>query len=273
MFNKIESLDHLVAIIPILKVSVPADLSIAICDKEKFIAYFPGEAIDLKINVGQPLNAEEPLSVAIGNNQPMKANVPADFYGFEFTGTAIPLHNQQGEVIGGIAVQLRRQSELRAMADQILESLSRASDQINSVAHGSNSLADFSQKLLSHSHQASEDVKNSTEVLSIIKRVADETNLLGLNAAIEAAHAGDKGKGFGVVANEIRRFSRETVESTRKINDTMYQIHDVTNQMAMLIEKVAAIGQEQAASIQQTSAFIEEIQAMSDKLNQFANKL
>lgn len=273
MMNKIESLENFVAMVPVLKASVPADLSIAVCDLKKFIAYFPGETINLNIKVGQQLMSDEPLAVALQKNQSLKSNVPAEFYGFEFTGTAIPLHNQKGEVIGGIAVQLRRQSELIAIADQILVSLSQASDQITSVANGSSLLADFSRNLLTHSKQANEDVKNSTGVLSIIKKVADETNLLGLNAAIEAAHAGDNGKGFGVVANEIRKFSKETVDSTKKINDTMNQIQNVTDQMAQLIEKIAAIGQEQAAAIQQTSTFIEEIQKMSNQLTQFANKL
>ncbi|WP_373270893.1 methyl-accepting chemotaxis protein [Bacillus canaveralius] len=257
----------------IIKAAVPADLSIAICDLEKFIAYFPGETINLNIQVNQPLNPQEPLSVALRENKSLRSDVPADFYGFEFTGTATPLHDPSGKVIGGIAVQIRRQTELRSIADQISISLTQANEQINSIANGSNSLAEFSQELLTQSHQAGEDVNRTTEVLSIIKRVADQTNLLGLNAAIEAARAGEKGKGFEVVANEIRKFSKETVASTAKINDTMDQIKKATNLIGVSIEKIAGIGQEQAASIQHTSTFIEEIQEMSKRLNQFANKL
>ncbi|PLR97704.1 chemotaxis protein [Bacillus sp. T33-2] len=273
MLNKIDSLENLIALIPIIKTSVPADLSIAICDVEKFLAYFPGETINLNIKAGQRLNAEEPLTLAIRKNQPLKSDVPADFYGFEFTGTATPLHDKSGRVIGGIAVQIRRQSELRAIADQISLSLSQANEQITNVASGSNSLADFSQKLLIQSEQAGENVNNSAKVLSIIKTVAAQTNLLGLNAAIEAARAGEKGRGFEVVAKEIQKFSNETVSSTQKINETMDQIKEATHQMSISIEKIAAIGQEQAASVQHISAFIQEIQAMSNKLNQFANKL
>lgn len=273
MKNNVESLDKLVAHIPILKAAIPADLSIAICNLEKFIAYFPGESINLNITEGQLLNRQEPLFLAIRDNQALKADVPASFYGYEFTGTATPLHDEAGHVIGGIAVQIRKQSELKAIAEQISISLAQANDQITNIALGSNSLAGFSQQLLVQSQQAGQDIENSTEVLSIIKRVADQTNLLGLNAAIEAAHAGEVGRGFEVVAKEIRKFSKETVASTQNINETMMQIKEVTNQMAVSIEKIAVIGQEQADSVQHTSTFIEEIKRMSEKLAEFASKL
>jgi transcriptional regulator of acetoin/glycerol metabolism len=271
--NEVDSLESFVAMIPAFKAAVPVDLSIAVCDLEKFIAYFPGETINLHIKVGQTLKPDEPLTTALKENKPLKSEVPADFYGFEFTGTAVPLHDHSGKVIGGITVQMRRQSELRAIADQISESLSQANERMMNIANGSNRLADFSQELLVHSQKAGEDVKNTNEILSIIKRVADQTNLLGLNAAIEAARAGEKGKGFEVVANEIRKFSKETVTSAQNIREILVRIQEITKQIGTSIEQIAAIGQEQAASIQQISTFVEEIQDMSNKLNQFAKKL
>lgn len=271
--NKIESLEQFISSIPAFKTAVPVDLSIAVCDLEKFVAYFPGDNINLNIKIGQKFQPGEPLVIALKENKRLQAEVPAEFYGFEFTGTALPLHNNQGKVIGGIAVQHRKQTELRQVSERILNSLIQADEQISTITNSSNSLVDVASHLLQQSELADKSVKQTSEVLSIIKRVADQTNLLGLNAAIEAARAGEKGKGFEVVANEIRKFSKETVESTQQIKDTLAQIQDVTKQMGEAIAQISAVGQEQAASVQQVSHFVKDIHELSNELNKLATKL
>jgi len=271
--NKIESLEQFIKTIPALKVAVPVDLSIAVCDLEKFIAYFPGDNINLNIKVGQKFQPGEPLIIALKENKRLQAEVPAEYYGYEFTGTALPLHNSEGKVIGGIAVQHRKQTELRKVSEQIFKSLEHADDQISSIATSSSSLTNVAGQLLQQSEMAEKSVQQTNEVLTIIKRVADQTNLLGLNAAIEAARAGEKGKGFEVVANEIRKFSKETVQSTQQIRDTLSHIQDVTKQMGEAIAQISAVGQEQSASIQQVSHFVKDIHELSNELNKLATKL
>ncbi|MBM7606323.1 uncharacterized coiled-coil DUF342 family protein [Metabacillus crassostreae] len=273
MIGQIDSLDSLVKLIPIYKSAIPADLSIAVCDLEKFIAYYPGEEINLDIKVGQRINPEEPLAVAMRQNNRLQADVPAEFYGFEFVGTALPLLDDRNKVIGGIAIQIRKQSELRTNIEQMALSLSKAKLQIGTVVEGSQSLAHLSQELISQSEQAGKNVKETDLVLSMIKKVADQTNLLGLNAAIEAARAGEKGKGFEVVANEIRKFSKETVASTQKVSEITAQIQKVTKQMESSIEKIATVGNEQAESMQQIASLIEGIEQFSNELSEFVHKL
>ncbi|MEK4653597.1 chemotaxis protein [Bacillus circulans] len=273
VIKQVESLEDIIPIVPIIKAAIPADLSIAICDKEKFIAYFPGEIINLHIKTNQPLQSDEPLREAIQLKKTLKQEVPADFYGFEFIGTASPILNKKGEVIGGIAVQLKRQTEIRNIVDQITKSLTQSQKHIDHIADGSHSLVDFSKILLEQSSVAEENIRKTNEVVSIIKKVADQTNLLGLNAAIEAARAGEKGRGFEVVANEIRKFSKETVSFTQTISQTMEQIKQTTQSINESIGKIAAIGEKQADSIEHTSVFMEEILEMAKKLNDYSNKL
>lgn len=273
MLNKIESLETFISMVEVMNKAIPTDLSVAVCNLEKFVAYFPGDNLNLKIKVGQPLQMEEPLMVALKKNRRLEAIVPADFYGFEFIGTATPLHDNTGKIIGGVAVQVRKQSELIKISKTMTGSLSQANNQISNIANGSSKLTESANELLIQSKQAEKNVQQTSAVLTLLKRMADQTNLLGLNAAIEAARAGEKGKGFEVVAKEIRKFSKETIESTQKIRETMTQINEATQKIAYSIAQISTIGTSQKESIHQVSDFVKEIQEMSTQLNEYANKL
>lgn len=144
---------------------------------------------------------------------------------------------------------------------------------IASITNNSEGLTKISDTLLAQSTRAIEEVKNTDEVFSFIKRVADQTNLLGLNAAIEAARAGDKGLGFSVVADEIRKLSHETVSSTEKIRQTLTNIQDSVNDITASIQEVVAVGHEQVGSTEEISKIFAKIEAMNKELNQYASEL
>ncbi|WP_340026436.1 methyl-accepting chemotaxis protein [Paenibacillus sp. FSL K6-1096] len=273
MKNIVRSLEDIVNLAPILKAAFPYDISIAVCDTVKFLAYYPGDSIDLGIRAGQVIQPDEPLYYALKHDEHSVANVPKEYYGYEFVGTVLPVHDEDERVCGAICIQVRRQTELREIADRIALSLNQANNRISQVAEGSGLLANYSQKLLVQSESTAHSVRKSGEVLAMLRKVADQTNLLGINAAIEAAHAGERGRGFDVVAKEIRKFSKETEQSAQRIRDTLGEIQAAMQGIGQAISQIASVGQEQAASTQEISSFIEEIRAMSEQLNGFAQKL
>lgn len=273
MRNTVQSLEHFIQTIKIMKTAVPVDMSVAVCNLEEFLVYYPGKEINLSIKRGQKLHPEEPLAVALRTNQRLQADVPPEFYGFSFVGTATPLHDETGKVIGGIAIQVRKQSELIEIPKNMAGFLAHADEQVGAIVDGSKNLTTESSRLMAESQLAEQNVKQTNEILGLMKRMADQTNLLGLNAAIEAARAGEKGKGFEVVASEIRRFSTETIESTQRIREMMEQIHTATENMTKTIATITSVSNEQAEAIDQTADFIKEIKELSEKLNMFAQKL
>jgi len=97
-------------------------------------------------------------------------------------------------------------------------------------------------------NQLQEDTNRVNVVLEVIRGIAEQTNLLALNAAIEAARAGEQGRGFAVVADEVRNLASRTQESTEEINQMLGQLQGAAKKAVTMMENSRASVEESVES-------------------------
>lgn len=166
-------------------------------------------------------------------------------------------------------------TEMGATIDEIANNTElaaeRASNTHNNAQQGQVGVVQTIEKIqalaeqLNGSVQVVADLEKDSEtigsVLDVIRGIADQTNLLALNAAIEAARAGEQGRGFAVVADEVRSLAMRTQESTEEISGIIQTLQSRTRSIVELMESTQKQGSESAAEAANAGALLEQINA------------
>ncbi|WP_025683888.1 methyl-accepting chemotaxis protein [Paenibacillus maysiensis] len=270
------TVDALIAAIPYIQQIMREKVTLSLFDRTHVLAYSESEGMDLGYKPGSELlESYKNFATLKNGREPSLTHIPAEVLGYPLDTVSIPVFDEKGEVVAAFTASynLTNKNQLDQIVSENGSITEHLIDMVQHVAAHSEELQATSEQILKNTQIAVQNSGKINQVAVFIKEISEQTNLLGLNAAIEAARVGEAGAGFGIVAQEVRKLSVESKKATVDIEGALKDVQNSIRQMEQEIEQIVSSSHEQATLVSSFTEVMERMQQASETMQQLANNL
>lgn len=263
---------------PIVSEMFAEGATIFTTDLHKILKKQASKKFDIEqLKVNDILEEDSIASRVIRSRKPIIEEIDGSKFGVNVLEACYPLYDEDDteQIVATFCIITPKEvaANLRNMSSNLEDNLSGIASAIEELAASASQIHANEIDLNKNVNEITTLSEEINEVSLFIKEIADETKMLGLNAAIEAARAGEYGKGFGVVAEEIRKLSEQSKSTVPKIKKLTDNIKNKVDEVSEKSQNSLAASQEQASGTEEITASIEEITSATEELNKIARTL
>lgn len=259
-------------VLPYLPTLFEDDISFGITDNEKYLLVQNCERLPINAKGGDRIPSGGAAIEALKTGKVIIKDVTKEVYGVPFKSYALPVKDNHNKVVGVILAgkSLEKRYDVLNIAQSLAASLQQISASIQEISASAQSVVYSNSEIQEKVEDARVSAENTDSILKFIQNVSTQTNLLGLNASIEAARAGEMGRGFNIVAQEIRKLSNSSSESVKKIDEVLKRISQSVGIISDRINASSSFFETQASAIEEISAAIEELSSTASQLEKLS---
>lgn len=174
--------------------------------------------------------------------------------------------NQMDSLSGKINNVSSNADEIQKLTNITGETISAGISSVQSLTESAESTAEITRNVITSIEELEEKSKSIGHIVSAINEIAEQTNLLSLNASIEAARAGEAGRGFSVVAEEIRKLADQCLASASQISSIVNEIIGKTGQVVEIARQAETVVSSQSGAVEETTASFRHIDELVAQL-------